>query len=117
MRGSLGEGAQKHVGDAQAGFDIATGDSRGRNCVDDGAWRSGDGDGIHESGGGGGVFREQAAEHVKACGPGDWKDSVDGALHWVRGAGEVDGDGRLRGSDVDGDGEADGAALDAVAVR
>ena len=90
---ACGQGLQEHVDDALRSFDIAAGDGGGRPGIDDGSGWSDDADGTHESGGGGHVFAQQAAEDVEAGRVGDGFDGIDGALDLGVAAGEIDGDG------------------------
>src|ERR1700687_3788190 len=131
---------QKDVDNSLGSLNVAASNGGGRVCVDHGSRRSDDTDGAHESGGGGHVFAEQAAEDVEAGGVGDRLDRVDRALYlWVA-AGEVDSDlGRLmlpsrrrrrRGlrrlyggffcgcrRDLDGHGYAHGFVVDAIVIE
>ena len=83
--------SQEHVDDALRSFDIASGHGCGRLGVDHGSGRGDDADGSHESGGGGHIFAQQAAEDVEAGRVGDGFDGIDGALDLRVAAGEVDG--------------------------
>src|ERR1019366_10059302 len=88
----LGQRFQKYVDNSLGSLNVATSDGGGRSCVDNGSRWSDHTDGAHESGGGGHVFAEQAAEDVEAGRVGDRLDRVDCALDLRVAAGEVDGD-------------------------
>ena len=115
VRRGLSQRAEKDVGDALRGFDVAGGHGGGQACVDHRALGCDHADGAHQARGVGNVFGDQAAEDVHGGGDRDGVVGVDGAGNLGIRAGEIDGGGAAFQSY--GNGNLHRARRDAVVIE